>query len=241
MEQHDSPPTTQVNKLTVGNKAEVNEVAGQDTLATPTPNVDNVDASTPVESKSSRHWQMGWEALTGIGTIFLGFVTLGVMAVTYIAVRTDSEDRLLPIVVLGYDSHAANLVVENIGFGPALNSKDIDLRQGNIALRIYHVSALRPRQPESVGMSRIDGNEKPVPIMTPLEIETQLKRLFPEVTRWPGKDVCVAYANANGEWYETRQAIRLSSASEPALQGMAGIIIEYKGRKKVGEERKTCQ
>jgi hypothetical protein len=70
------------------------------------------------------------------------------------------------------------------------------------------------------------------------EFGTLLKTRFPETNKWPGKDICIAFANVNDEWYETRQAISFSS--ETALKGISGMIIRFVSTRKAGSENNAC-
>jgi hypothetical protein len=99
------------------------------------------------------------------------------------------------------------------------------------------VAALQPGQPgEPVGAFTTEGRNTGAgkddihePVKAP-DIVNKLKVLFPEMNKYPGKGFCFAYANANSEWYETRQSIWFSSA--PELSGIQGIIIRFDSAKK---------
>ena len=145
----------------------------------------------------------------------------------------------LPIVVLALDD-SARLVVENIGFGPAVNSREVMIHGHDATLLLYHASSLRPGQAKPVAVFEDDSALSSIhkKIEGP-DIERKLRQLFPEVSAYPGKSVCLYYADANAEWHETRQTIWFSGA--PELKGMSGLVVQFKGMNKVGKEENACR
>ena len=149
-----------------------------------------------------------------------------------------TESRVWPIVVLGLDQTSGTLLVQNIGFGPAVNSSDILMTHGKVTWDLYHAASLESGGHEPVGILELIDNEPDHRQVPTSQVEKKLKALFPEVTKPPGKELCLAYENVNGEWYETRQALLFSS--EPALKGMYGIIIRFLCTHKVGIKSNAC-
>ena len=146
----------------------------------------------------------------------------------------------LPIVVLALTKDT-RLAVENIGFGPAVNIRDIVISGHDTNLLLYHAAYLRSGQMEPVGA--YEGHDVAASAahktIDNKDLEGELKRLFPEVSDWPGKHVCVAYSDANNEWHRTRQSIWFSRA--PELSGMAGLVLRFESIENVGKDESACR
>ncbi|MBE3039271.1 MAG: hypothetical protein IMZ62_10725 [Chloroflexi bacterium] len=154
-----------------------------------------------------------------------------------VAARRQNEIATTPIVLLGVADASADLVVRNIGLGPAVNAHDTVMGRGDTQLTMYHVAAFRPDQAEGVGyLKTVHGHKE---VFNSKTVDQELKAMFPAVLTDEGEGLCTAYSDVGGKWYETRQSVRFSS--DPNLPGMSGIIITFRGQKPLGNENDACR
>lgn len=164
-------------------------------------------------------------------------LALGLIFVTWRLSRDSlnaaAEEKLRPIVVLGVDQDRTELVIKNIGFGPALNGRDIELKP---SLSIFHVAGLEPNGSNIVRVFDTGTRQEIKATEKKQRNELIVERLKADFLR--AVQICIAYTNARVEWYETRQTISFST--DPNLTGFSGLIIDFNAHKKTGDVAATC-
>jgi len=127
---------------------------------------------------------------------------------------TDRERALLPIVVLAPLDIAGNtiLAVRNVGFGPSLNGQTKEMPPAPAdSLEFNHRTALGAGQVEKITL--VINNNPLVTLSTDGGDVTTTSQVKTTIAGSSTKtrNICTSYQNAQGEWYETWQTLRVHS------------------------------